>query len=177
MNNDIVALIAEGNTEQAILDVLVEHDALIFAEKNLLADKVIRCRNGRRFAKKYLNKSFGQKVVVYRILDSRNEKFVLPKEYMHQVSKVVDLSTRPEIEILFIIFHGEYRKFTNRYSSRVKPSEYVKANYSDLKKVKSYRDNYEFWNEHYDELITILKQYKKSHSHEHCIADLLKANM
>lgn len=177
MNSDIVALIAEGNTEQAILNVLIEHDALIFTEENLLGDKVIRCRNGRKFAKEYLNKSFGQEVVVYRILDSRNEKFVLPKEYTHQVSGVINLSTRPEIEILFIILHGEYSKFTNRYSSRIKPSEYVKVHYSDLKKVKSYKDNYEFWNKHYNELISVLKQYKKSHPHEHCIADLLKENM
>ncbi|KXI15702.1 hypothetical protein HMPREF3209_01698 [Lactobacillus crispatus] len=40
--------------------------------------------------------------------------------------------------------------------------------------MKSYDENYYFWNSHYDDLINVLKQYKQYHSSEKCIADLLK---
>ncbi len=63
MNNELVAFIAEGNTEQAIIDVLLDHDALRCTRENVLQEEVIRCRNGKRFAKQYLNKSFGQKSI------------------------------------------------------------------------------------------------------------------
>lgn len=53
MNNELVAFIAEGNTEQAIIDVLLGHDALRCTQENVLQEEVIRCRNGKRFAKQY----------------------------------------------------------------------------------------------------------------------------
>lgn len=94
--------------------------------------------------------------------------------YRKKISEIRNLHTRPEIEILDIIYHDDYQKYTNNFKSKLKPSEYVKKNYSDLKKVKSYDDNYEFWSQHFDDLINALKQYKKYHPDEDCIADILK---
>lgn len=85
-----------------------------------------------------------------------------------------DLHTRPEIEILDIIYHNEYQKYTNNFKSKLKPSEYVKQYYSDLKKVKSCEDNYDFWSQHFDELINAIKQHKRYYPDEDCIADILK---
>lgn len=94
--------------------------------------------------------------------------------YKKKVSEVVELRTRPEIEILDILYHQDYQRYTNNYKSKVKPSDFVKQYYHDLKSVKSYDENYYFWNSHYDDLINVLKQYKQYHSSEKCIADLLK---
>lgn len=94
--------------------------------------------------------------------------------YKKKVSEVVELRTRPEIEILDILYHQDYQRYTNNYKSKVKPSDFVKQYYNDLKSVKSYDENYYFWNSHYDDLINVLKQYKQYHSSEKCIADLLK---
>lgn len=172
VNNKLVAFIAEGNTEQAIIDVLLDHDALIYTRENVLQEEVIRCRIGKKFAKQYLNKSFGSKIHVYRILDSRVENFIVPKAYQPKISEITNLTTRPEIEMLFILLHNDYKKYTNgRYK---KPSIFVKENYSDLKKVKSYEDNFQFWNSHYDDLIRVLKQYKSYHQNEATIADILR---
>lgn len=172
MNNELVAFIAEGNTEQAIIDVLLDHDALRCTRENVLQEEVIRCRNGKRFAKQYLNKSFGQRIHIYRILDSRSENFVVPKAYLLKISEVTNLTTRPEIEILFILLHNDYKKYTN--GNYKKPSIFVKEHYHDLKKVKSYEDNFQFWNDHFDDLIRILKRYKSYHTNEDTLADLLK---
>ena len=58
MNNTLVAIIVEGNAEQAIVDVLLEHHALIFEREELLQEEVIRTRSASSFSKKYLNKRY-----------------------------------------------------------------------------------------------------------------------
>lgn len=81
-NNTLVAIIAEGNTEQAILDVLIKHNAIRYSSDELLQEEIIRCRSGRGFAKKYLNKSIGKNVLIYRVLDSKKKtlNYLLPIE-------------------------------------------------------------------------------------------------
>lgn len=175
MNNDLIAIIVEVQTELAIMTLLLKRHALKFDEDDLLNNEIITVRKGSNFAKRYLNKAFGsRKITVIRILDSKNEKFRLPPTYCKKISEVQDLHTLPEIEILDIIYHNEYQKHTNNFKSKLKPSEYVKQYYSDLKKVKSYEDNYDFWSQHFDELINAIKQYKRYHPDEDCIADILK---
>lgn len=175
MNNDLIAIIVEGQTELAIMTLLLERNSLKYDKDDLLDNKIITVRKGRNFAKRYLNKGFGsRKIKIIRILDSKKEKFILPPAYRKKVSEIQDLHTRPEIEILDIIYHNEYRKYTNNFKSKLRPSEYVKQYYSDLKKVKSYDDNYDFWSQHFNELIDAIKEYKKYHPGEDCIADMLK---
>lgn len=109
-STDLIAIIVEGHTERAIMEVLLEHDALKFNEDDLLEGEVIRARNAKKFAKEFLNKGFrSRKVKIYRILDSKTEKFNLPEVYKKKVSEVVELRTRPEIEILDILYHQDYQ--------------------------------------------------------------------
>ncbi|WP_276804062.1 N-6 DNA methylase [Lactobacillus hominis] len=172
MSNELIAIITEGNTERAIIDVLLAHDALKFNRQDMLQEEIIRCRNGKRFARQFLDKSFDRKICVYRILDSRAENFNVPKAYERKISEIINLTTRPEIEILFILYHHDYQRYTN--GNFAKPSIYVKDNYNDLNKVKSYQDNFDFWDQNFDMLISILKQYKSYHPNDETIADLLK---
>lgn len=172
-NKPLVAIIAEGGTEQAIIEVLIKHRALKYHQNDLLNESVIRCRSGKSFARKYLNKSFGCKIKVIRILDSRQENFKLPLAYQRKVSNVVNVYTRPEIEILFIIKHHDYRHFTNHV--KIKPSSYARQHYKDLKGLKSHSENFDFWDNHFSELLECLREYKRySSSSEKCIFDLLK---
>lgn len=172
-NDNLVAIIAEGNTEQAIFDVLIKHNAIKYSSDELLQEEIIRCRSGKSFAKKYLNKSIGKKVLIYRVLDSRKENFKLPPAYKEKVSNIINLYTHPEIEILFILYHGDYQKFKNQKGT-IKASTFVKENYHDLTSVKAYDDNFSFWDEHFSDLIKALKLYKSYNSNnDHCIADLL----
>ena len=174
-STDLIAIIVEGHTERAIMEILLEHNALKFSEDDLLEGEIIRARNAKKFAKEFLNKGFkNRKVKIYRILDSKTEKFNLPEVYKRKVSEVIEFRTRPEIEILDIIYHQDYQRYTNNYKSKIKPSDFVKQYYHYLKSVKSYDENYYFWNSHYENLIKALKQYKQYHSSENCIADLLK---
>lgn len=69
------ACICEGSAKEAIIDILLENHLLIFEREEMLEEKVIRCRDGKKFEEKYLRKGFADKISVIRILDSRRENF------------------------------------------------------------------------------------------------------
>ena len=75
------ACICEGSAEEAILDILVDNDLLIFKREEMLEECVIRCRSAKRFEERYLRKGFDEQISVIRILDSRREEFRLSKAY------------------------------------------------------------------------------------------------
>ena len=66
------ACICEGSAEEAIIDILVDNDLLIFNREEMLEERVIRCRSAKRFE---------EQISVIRILDSRREEFRLSKAY------------------------------------------------------------------------------------------------
>ncbi|WP_243416535.1 hypothetical protein [Mordavella massiliensis] len=73
------ACICEGAAKNAIIDILLDHNLLIFTREEMLEEEVIRCRDGKHFEEKYLRKGFLDKISVIRILDSRRENFKLSK--------------------------------------------------------------------------------------------------
>ena len=81
---------------------------------------MLRCRSASAFESRYLRKGFSGKITVYRILDSRREKFRLGKAYEHKVD-VINVVTAPEIEMLIILNENRYDDFKK---SGMKPSEY-----------------------------------------------------
>lgn len=81
MNNKIIACICEGNSEHAIMDLLLDNNKLNFHREDLLDDKIIKVRSAKNFEDIYLRKNFQSKITVYRILDSRKENFKLRKIY------------------------------------------------------------------------------------------------
>lgn len=76
-----IACVCEGSAEAAIIDILIDNDLLIFSRENMIEEGVIRCRNGKTFAERYLRKGFKNQVSIIRILDSRREVFRLGKAY------------------------------------------------------------------------------------------------
>ena len=99
------ACICEGAAENAIMDILLDEDLLVFSREEMLEESVIRCRDGKKFEQKYLRKGFAEKISVIRILDSRREKFkvslknevLFKAETMHAAPKGTacgDVSTR-----------------------------------------------------------------------------------
>jgi len=50
------ACICEGSAENAIMDILLDHNLLIFSREEMIEEEVIRCREGRKFEEKYLRK-------------------------------------------------------------------------------------------------------------------------
>lgn len=110
------ACICEGSAENAIMDILLDNNLLIFSREEMLEEEVIRCREGKRFEEKYLRKGFMDKISVIRILDSRRENFKISKAYEHKVD-VINVITAPEIEML-IIFNEDILVDFNQHCSK-----------------------------------------------------------
>lgn len=110
MGNQFIACICEGNAEEAILKILLEGNKLIFSEKEIINLNDLQLRNAKKFAERYLSRRFPEPVHIYRILDSHNEKFALPKLYAKKAI-IENVVTAPEIEILVIIDQGNMRIF------------------------------------------------------------------
>ena len=167
------ACICEGVAEREIINMLLDENKLIFSRDQLLDKEVLRCRRARDFEDKYLGKGFNKKITVYRILDSRRERFNLRAAYRDKV-EVVNVITAPEIEMLIIIGLGKYSDYS-KCKSTTKPSEFCK-NKLGKKRVK----DAEFVNEFFrdiDFLVNTIKEYKRISnipSNEKCLADILK---
>lgn len=46
------ACICEGSAENAIIDILLDHELLIFSREEMLEEEVIRCREGKKIEEK-----------------------------------------------------------------------------------------------------------------------------
>ena len=119
---DLIACLCEGSMEQAIMEILLDNNRLIFEREQLLEEEILRCRSAKNFERDYLNKTTNEMITVYRILDSTNENFKLSGPYLKRVT-VVNIITAPEIEMLVIHAEGKYDDYSRK---RMKPSDYVK---------------------------------------------------
>ena len=165
------ACICEGSAETAIIDILVDHDLLIFPREEMLDEKVIRCRNAKRFEEQYLRKGFPAQISIIRILDSRREEFRLSRAYEHKID-VINVITAPEIEMLMIHSEEMYDRFKR---SGKKPSEFCKTELK-MDRVKSY----EFVKDYFrnpQKLVDAIRAYRRTANipkDEYSLADLLK---
>lgn len=153
------------------MDLLLDHNLLVFERQDLLEESVIRCRDGQTFERRYLRKGFTDKISVIRILDSRRENFRLSKAYQGKVD-VVNVITAPEIEMLIILNEHKYEAFKR---SRKKPSDFCKEDLR-MKRVKSYGFVLEYFN-HTDILVSAIKKYteiSKVRKDEYTLLDILK---
>lgn len=115
-----VACICEGTAEEVIINILLDHDKLIFNRKQLIEEKPLRCRNAKTFEERHLRKGFMDQISIVRILDSRRENFKISKAYEHKID-IINIITAPEIEMLVIFAEKKYEKFK---ASQKKPSDF-----------------------------------------------------
>lgn len=123
LRNDYIICSCEGASEEAIMNILLDNNQLIFSRNSLVDNEVIRCRKASEIENKYLKRAYGKDVCILRISDSKNEKFTLGKLYRDTI-KLYTVLTRPEIEVLLLIGEGEDDKYFRSYKSTQKPSEY-----------------------------------------------------
>lgn len=165
------ACICEGSAEEAIIDILLENHLLIFEREEMLEEKVIRCREGKKFEEKYLRKGFADKISVIRILDSRRENFKISKAYQNKVD-VINIITAPEIEMLIIFNEGKYNEFKK---SKKSPSDFCKSELK-MRDVKSY-DYVKNYFEESTVLVGAIQEYhkiSKIQNGEYTLLDLIK---
>lgn len=153
------AILCEGAAEQAIMTILIEQNALSIKKNTLLYGEVFRERSAKSFFEKHMRSQMDEEVIIYRILDSKKEKFKIDNKTKKDFSgkyRVVDVITSPEIEMLIIIAEGKYNEFI-KMKSKMKPSDYCKSKLR-LKNVKDYKNVKEYF-EDVNKLIDAINKY------------------
>lgn len=176
-SQNLVACLCEGTAEQAVINLLLDADALIFSRSQLLEEKPIKTRGAKEFERRYLRNDFESPVTVLRILDSHNEKFRLSAAYQHQVKEIYNVVTAPEIEILIIIAEGKYSHYSNKVHG--KPSDYCIQQLHMGRKIKQ-EDFVKSYFRDSSKLIESIQQYAKLckiKANEYCLNDLLKVGI
>lgn len=176
-SDNYVACMCEGGAEDAIIKILLDNERLCFSwQQTLDEDRLIRRCNARVFEKRFLRQAYDRKITIVRVIDSKAENFKLKPAYQHQVDKVIDIITAPEIEILVIISEGKYKDFC-KHSSKMKPSEYCKQ-FLKMKNVKKPEFIYKQFDD-VEKLIAAIKEYDSLHhkkKDELSLSALLKNN-
>ena len=165
----------EGAAEEAVMDMLLDHECLIFGRKSLVGRKVTRRRKAEDIQQQFLNRDFSpHKVRILRILDSRSEKFKLGKLYEERFP-VYTVRTTPEMEMLLIIAENKDMAYRQQHKTNCKPSEYCQ---NVLKLGNNIKSN-KFWQDYFSDvngLLDALRKYheRRSNKNEYSIYDLLK---
>ena len=155
------AVLCEGAAEQAIMTVLIEQNVLTIEQNTLFYGKIFRDRIAKRFFERYMRSQMDEEVTIYRIVDSKKEKFKISSKIKKEFSgkyRVVDVITSPEIEILIIVAEGKYNEFI-KMKSKMKPSEYCKSKLN-LKNVK----DYEYVKDYFKDVNKLIDAINKYHS-------------
>ena len=169
----------EGTAEQVAVDILLEADALVFSEADVV--DVTRLRKASDIQDNYLNLDYDWPVCIVnldydwpvcivRVLDSRKERFKLGNLYAGRFP-VVSYVTHPEIEVLAIIREGSWRRW---HGGRMKPSDFCKQELG-MHEVKREGFLKSYWDA--DSLTAAAREYKrlsKIPKGELCLADLIR---
>lgn len=168
----------EGNAEEAIIDLLLEHNKLCFKREDLIRGKCTQLRKGVDIAQEYLRQEFERGIAILRIQDREKDKFKLPRLYCS--IPVIDIVTKPEIEILHIIAENCEQDFERcrRFKKNLKASEYCKGYFSKqnnvrIKIVKSKEFVDFMYANDIDKLIDAIRRYRGDKQEAHCLRDLL----
>ena len=123
LKDEYIICSCEGVAEKTIIDLLLDHDSLIFNKDNLVKREVTCKRSVRDIQSAFLNKGYEKRVNIIRILDSPRDTFKLGHLYVNRFP-VHNIYTRPEIEMLLIIAEGQSEKYLQKEKNHYKPSSY-----------------------------------------------------
>lgn len=158
-----ILIMTEGRTEQAFLNVLLEKNILKFKKEELLMEEIFQSRQIDGEIKGYIQLlNCEDKVFIYRVGDTLKDKLKIPSAILSdKIAGVVDISTTPEFEILFILNENLYNEFLKVKSSTKPCSFYMKHN-------KKYHKQFNFVFDYFSkmtnkEIINLINLYVKKH--------------
>lgn len=171
----------EGPNELTLINILLENDALVFSEDDLLglADYHARQIKTNAQVRLALNLYNGNDVTVMRVGDKQTDRMVIPADFKDKICSVEKYCTLPELEMLLIISEGLVNEFEKAIST-VRPKVFA------MEHIRYYRKSYDsssgFYRDYYGSdcgnLINAIRDYKRirgSHKKDELyLTDLLK---
>lgn len=174
-----ILLMCEGKNEERLMELLLDSKKLIFTRDDLIGRKPYNVRQLKNpFIKNEL-KLYNNPVMIYRIGDKQDEKFPIPNDLKHIVSKdrIYKYCTKPELEILLIINENLYKEFQkNNKKAKTFAKEKITYNKEKYDQSTKFLEKY-YGGKRIERLVDNLKKYKKLKKHkqdELYLANLLK---
>lgn len=156
MDNPKYGVIVEGKSEKAIFNLLLSNNKLICKPEDILIGNPCTTRNGKTYCDR--NLKLPKKVIIIRILDSKKENFKYPLSYEKKIEKIINVYTKPEIEMLIIHAEDIYSEFKK---SNLKPSLFLKKH--NNKKYKNCKSE-EFINDYFSDVEILINAILKYES-------------
>lgn len=172
-------LMCEGNNEETVMNLLLEHNKLEFSRDDLIGLKPYPIRNLENAVIKSELKHYNQPVIIYRIGDKQNDKLEIPSDLEHIVFKenIFKYCTKPELEILMIINENLVSEFSkSKNSGDAKGFAKDKIKYNGRRYDQSSKFIEKYYEKNIDHLVANLIEYKRIKKHkkdELYLADLL----
>ena len=112
-------IMCEGSNELEIMKILLENDALIFTEDDLLGLTPYHARQikNNTQVQAALSMYFGSDVLVMRIGDKQSDRLVIPADFKKKICENEKYCTLPELEMLLIISEGLVKEYEKVKSS------------------------------------------------------------
>lgn len=177
-----ILLMCESKNEEAILNILLDNDLLVFKRDELIGLKPYAIRQLSHPTIKTELKHFGSPVKIYRVGDKQNDKLVVPNDLKKIISRneIYKYCTKPEFEILLIL-NEDLEKEYEKVKSKISPKSFAKKNIKI--NGRKYDQSTDFIRLYYGgnnvlNLIKNIKKYKAYKKHhqkdELYLADILK---
>lgn len=174
-----ILIMTEGNTELALLNVLLEKGILKFSTEELLMEKIYHSRQIDGEIKGYIQQvDYKDKVFIYRVGDKLSDKLTIPSSILpEKIGGVINISTIPEFEVLFLLNEDLYDEFL-KVKSTVKASEFYKMHHKGYNKQSKFVTNY-FDAMTNEEIISLIDLYSRKHGktikkHQKTLKEIIK---
>ena len=174
-------IMCEGPNELTLINILLENDALVFSEDDLLGLAAYHARQIKTNAqvRLALNLYNGNDVTVMRVGDKQTDRLVIPADFKEKICGVEKYCTLPELEMLLIISENLVKQY-EKVKSTVKPKAFAKEHIRCNR--KRYDNSSRFYRDYYGEdcgkLVHAIREYKRirgSHEKDELyLADILK---
>lgn len=157
-------IMCEGSNELTLVNILLENNALIFTEDDLLGLSAYHARQITTNAqvRLALNMYFGNDVHIMRIGDKQTDRLIIPPDFRKKISAVEKYCTLPELEILLIISEGLVKEY-EKVKSKIKPKEFAKCHIR-CGKIR-YDNSSQFYKDYFggncNKLINTIREYKR----------------
>ncbi|MBR5677050.1 MAG: hypothetical protein IKX20_02815 [Paludibacteraceae bacterium] len=174
-------ILCEGSNELTLINILLENNALIFSEDDLIGLTAYHARQIKTNAqvRLALNLYNGNDVTVMRVGDKQTDRLIIPTDFKEKICEVEKYCTLPELEMLLIISENLVKEY-EKVKSTVKPKAFAKEHIWCNR--KRYDNSSQFYREYYGndcgKLINAIREYKRirgSHEKDELyLSDLLK---
>ena len=140
--------LCEGSFEKDALNWIIEENRLIYSKDQIDLSYINYRSKKKEMLNKILEYETDTNSAIIYIHDSNNEVFSLPKNEKQFLKdreiKIIDVITKPEIEILAILSDTKLYQKWNK-TKNTSPSSFCKANYGiDTKKKGACKELFKF---------------------------------